>query len=301
MFHWIHSGPTLIARFAISWQALALSIAIAAETSPNDLIQSGVPLANGEKLRLPAAQMADGLDHGRQRAVLERICGPSQSLDELLRPSVVAPYILTISNSSLGGEQRIQHIDLAFVAYGDIDKVDRENLLNSHLGEPSRSKSEALSTKQHALDERELLTRHITIVPGELERFTHTQFPVFERVRMGVTLKSSERRADESLTVFVLADPRFSSDAMYSSLWWPLQRDPAGQLTMGAPQPYWGGGGYMKVTQLKDVAEGLFVEGHFQFCEPVAWFQGANLLGAKLPLAIQSHVRLFRRNIAKAK
>jgi hypothetical protein len=58
-------------------------------------------------------------------------------------------------------------------------------------------------------------------------------------------------------------------------------------------------GQYLKVTALVDADDKpngkLFIEAHMVFHEPQGWFGGANLLGSKLPLAVQDNVREFRR------
>ena len=94
-------------------------------------------------------------------------------------------------------------------------------------------------------------------------------------------------------------DPRFARDAKFPNQWRPLTRKPTGGFAEGDAQPYGGMGQYVKVTALVD-ADGkpngkLFIEAHMVFHEPQGWFGGANLLGSKLPLAVQDNVREFRR------
>jgi hypothetical protein len=55
----------------------------------------------------------------------------------------------------------------------------------------------------------------------------------------------------------------------------------------------------VKITRLAEPAGSLFVEYHVAFAEPQGWFQGANLLRSKLPIAAQDSVRKFRRTLAE--
>ena len=106
-----------------------------------------------------------------------------------------------------------------------------------------------------------------------------------------------EKRA-ESVVAGIKLDERFNKDQEFSNTWSPIVRDAGGKLSVGAPSPYSGLGGYMKITQLREPAGALFVECHIVFAEPEAWFGGKNLLRSKLPLAVQDNVRSFRRKLA---
>ena len=66
----------------------------------------------------------------------------------------------------------------------------------------------------------------------------------------------------------------------------------------GEPVPYDGFGGYAKATQLESPEGAILIESHFVFCEPTGWFNGANLLGSKLPITIQNEVRSFRGRLS---
>ena len=56
----------------------------------------------------------------------------------------------------------------------------------------------------------------------------------------------------------------------------------------------------MKITRLSQPAGTIFVEYHSVFHEPKGWFDGENLLRAKLPTIAQFQVQQFRGKLARA-
>ena len=97
-----------------------------------------------------------------------------------------------------------------------------------------------------------------------------------------------------------MVDPRFDGDERFPNTWQKLTRDEAGKLIAGEPHPYSGCGGYAKVIQLHQPEGYVLVEGHMAFVEPRAWFNGANLLGSKIPALIQTEVRDIRKALRKS-
>ena len=93
---------------------------------------------------------------------------------------------------------------------------------------------------------------------------------------------------------------RFLNDAELPNRWRPIFFSELGRVRLGDPSPYSGFAGYTKVTQLKEPSGAVFIESHVVFDEPQGWFQGANYLGSKLPLAARNSVTSFRRKLNAA-
>jgi hypothetical protein len=271
----------------------------AANPLAESLIHDGVKFTSGEAVCLPAPSMADGLDAGGQRDVMAKVAA-KYTLEQFLRDSPVTPFPMKIEPVKNAGGQRIgQRVDIWFVAYGDLAALLDKRLLDGLM---SIGKSANASFgKPHSLTDAELLKREIKVdgPDGSKQTFVWFAVPILEKVELsGVNHQVLVKSGNSILAASVL-DPRFTGDAEFPNQWKELVRDPDGKLIPGKARPYTGSGQYIKVTPLV-TSEGkpggaLFVEAHLVFHEPKEWFGGANLLGSKLPLALQDSVRDFRR------
>jgi hypothetical protein len=262
-----------------------------------ELTAQGIAIGAREKVKLPAPTLADGLDAMGQRAVLEAIAGNDYSVEELVRPSVVAPFVLkyrTIRPSD--PDAPAYGIDVWFVAHGDLDTLaDKEFLEQWQSGQKDR--------KVHILTAPELASRKLSehSAPQHQERYGHATFTVLDRVQMNVTLHAVTTRRADSILGAARVDPRFTGDPDFANLWRPITRDEDGRPMLGSARPYGGAAAYVKITKLLEPAGALLVEYHLLFVEPRDWFGGANLLRSKVPILAQSEVRAFRRELVRAR
>ena len=79
--------------------------------------------ANGATVKLPEPRLRDGQAADVQRAALREVAGSDQKLDELVRNSVTAPYIIKVHDVK-AADATIRVIDLWFVVYADIAEID---------------------------------------------------------------------------------------------------------------------------------------------------------------------------------
>ena len=79
--------------------------------------------ANGATVKLPEPRLRDGQAADVQRAALREVAGSDQKLEELVRNSVTAPYIIKVHDVK-AGDATIRVIDLWFVVYADIAEID---------------------------------------------------------------------------------------------------------------------------------------------------------------------------------
>ncbi len=261
-----------------------------------ELRTKGIAVGAKEKAVLPAPSMADGLDAKQQQEVLTAVAGTNYSVEELVRPAVVAPYVLKYRDVRPSDPDAPAYgIDLWFVAHGDLDTLSSKDFLD-------RWKARRKDQQVHVLTAPELAKRKLEEHSGEgrQERYGHAVFTVLDRVQVSATLHTVVTRQADSILAAGMVDPRFQEDE-FANRWRSISRDDDGKPVLGELHPYGGAGAYIKITRLVEPAGALFVEYHLVFTEPKDWFGGANLLRSKLPIATQSDVRAFRRELARGK
>jgi len=266
-----------------------------------ELVEKGVPMPDGSRIRLPPPTMEDNLDAAAQLAAIQRIAQPNHTAEDLLRKSVVAPLVLDI-HAIQGATPTARGIDFWFVAYGDWATLNSQSFVEGLVKTTDRETSDRRVSRSGTLTDAELAVRGLRSKLGEglEERYSYATFSLFDRVEISATQHAVFHRGPESMVVAAKIDPRFLSDAQYPNLWRPLKRDAADKLQAGPPQPYLSAGYYGKVSRLRSPEGAVFIEYHLVFDEPRGWFGGSNLLRSKLPLIVQDEVREFRRKWAKA-
>jgi hypothetical protein len=261
------------------------------------LLTEGVKFNDGRLVRMPAPTMRDGLGPAEQKKALASIADENHPVEALVRPSVVAPFVLKIGEEKETKTARPRRIDLWFVAYADLSKISDETFLKQQVAAEAKSEPRgSTSADGEVLTEEQLRERNIDSAPGE--RSLAGNFTLFDRVRLSGVMRAKLTRTDESVTLAGLLDPRFAKDAKYPNSWRPLERTDSGELRVGPPQPYPSAGWYAKATRLSEPKGAVFVEYHAVFDEPQGWFNGANLLRSKLPIVVQDGVRQFRRRMS---
>lgn len=248
--------------------------------------------AKGPKAEQFQPFLADGLDADAQRKLIEKLGGRRYPWEALTRKSTVAQQIIQIPEnptSDANIKTRVAHV--YFVAYGDFDAIAKAG----GLSEPDNSNGK----QWKALSPEELSKRKITLEDPDHESYGYFTNDLIEKVRLSGVLRTYWSQSEDSLIAAAMLDPRFDGDADYPNHWQPLSRGAAG-FEAGKTSPYSGAGGYTKITKLHGLEDALFVESHLIFAEPHAWFNGANLLGSKLPAVLQHEVRDARKEFQQA-
>ena len=287
---------------------IAMLLATGDHAATNPLFQSlqkpGFELDGTARVTLPAPLVADGLDATAQQAVLAKIVGDRYPVDEFVRPSVVAPFVLKLPKTS-GNAAAARGVDLWFIVYGDLDDLAKDDILKEFT--TARGKDATI----HVLSPKELKARQIpstngdgvklSLAPGQTEeRFAHTVATILDRVELHSTSRCVLSRTEDSVVIATLVDHRFDNDREFPNKYRRLIRSDGGEATTkGQPQPYAGAGGYLKATQLSQPKGAILVEYHSIYSEPNDWFNSANLLQSKLPILLQSRVRELRRDLRK--
>jgi hypothetical protein len=267
-----------------------------------ELTTSGVAIGTGESVKVAAPSLSGGESALEQSKALSVAAG-HHAIDEYLRNSPVAPF--TIKMESLTNSQGVrvaQTLDVWFIAHGDLTTVSDENML-SELGVDLKQESgDEFGADARRLDEKELSERGLSVnrIEEGSEAFVGFKSPLLDRVLVGGTIHSFETRTANSILLSGVLDTRFGNDPVFPNQWQSIERNEAGESSLGEPNPYSGFGGYVKATALLEPHGTLLIEVHVVFHEPEGWFRGANLLRSKLPIVIQDQIRSFRRKLAAA-
>jgi hypothetical protein len=276
---------------------LALAAQSAEENSVyNDLVERGIAVGDSA-VKLPEPSLSPEADAKEQTEVIRRVSEKKYDYDQFVRKSPVAPFMLEINTVGAEGGDRVQKIDLWFVAYGKLDAVSDEDMLGQIAGGGSRSeKGESEQLTDEELRERD---SKVESSDNRRESYYHTDAPLLDKVQISGIGHGVTTRTSNSILAASLLDPHFVDDAKYPNRWRPILREPSGKTRLGEPHPYVGFGGYCQVVALKEPKGGLFFECHMAINEPHGWFNGENLLRSKLPIVMNDNVRTLRRKLAK--
>jgi hypothetical protein len=256
--------------------------------------------ADGATYKLPEPRLRDGMAADAQRAAMRELAGSDQRLDELLRDSVTAPYLIKVHDVK-GADATIRVVDLSFVVSGDIAEVD-----------PAR---EAARTDEKEVEAGNMVMRTRMLKPEELRTagiapppsqegpgpstwYAHVHGRLLDRIEFDVTNQVVATRTGESMVVASRTDPAFDKPGPFSNGWRPV----GAEKTAGAAdasKPYAGGISYTKISRLAFRPGALLVEMHGAFVEPRDWFQGAPILRSKFSVVAQDQIRSLRRELAR--
>jgi len=271
----------------------------AANTIYDALVERGLKLSPQESLTLPKPVLADGLDAAQQRRTIETVLAGRYDWDTFTRKSVVSPMLLKISDEGRESGKIGRRVDLYFVAYGSLAKLNSDTFLQDQLNFTSSTDQGAENVRSKLLSGNDLTKRGLPASDkSESPRWVHVESTLLNKVRISLTTENMRTTTKESILIASVGDPRFEKDAEHPNTWRSIMIDDAGRRETGPPEPYSALGSYAKATQLAQPNGALFLEYHVVFAEPQGWFHGANLLRSKLPIVAQDMVRRFRRSVS---
>ncbi len=256
-----------------------------------DLIEDGVNMTPQFDVKLPEPSLPDGLSGDEQKQRITKLIGRRYSWEVFTRDSTVAPYKFELTDKKTNDPNiKYQEAHIYFVAYGDLNAI-------ADAGGVSESDDE--NAKSKPLTPNDLAANNIALVDPKHESYAYISNDLIDKIRLSGVLRSYWSETADSIIAAAEMDSRFDKNKKFPNQWQPLLTTRAPKK-LGKASPYHGAGGYSKITRLEDPKEALFVEAHLVFAEPHGWFQGHNLLGAKLPAYFQSEVRSTRREILRA-
>ncbi len=114
-----------------AFTSLGAALLAAAENNPivEDLVTGGIAVGPSAKLILPRPTLDDGLSAAEQRRRIVAAAGERQTWDELVRRSVVAPFVLQIDQGGETAKSTGRTVDLGFVAYTSLDRLAGDDFL----------------------------------------------------------------------------------------------------------------------------------------------------------------------------
>ncbi|MDY3563560.1 hypothetical protein R5W23_005174 [Gemmata sp. JC673] len=257
------------------------------------LTGTGLEVGGGATAKFPAPTMSDGLSADKQKEIIKGLIGSDYSYDEFVRDSLVAPQLLRIRDVKPADPKApARGVDVWFIAYGDFKRLQDDKFLDRFLNAGKSSGG----GKGGPLKPEDLAKRKIEIKKGDEKRegYGTFEFDFLEKVRLTGTGHAVWSRNADSLVAAAEIDPRFAGDKEFPNQWRALGGDKPGPAN-----PWAGAAMYLKITKLSDPVGAVFVEQHVIFAEPTGWFDGANLLRSKLPIAVQQNVRNMRQEFKK--
>ncbi|MBM4089014.1 MAG: hypothetical protein FJ276_06205 [Planctomycetes bacterium] len=287
--------------------ALVSSSLLAAENPIFDqLIGCGITFPDGSVVKLPAPSMPDDADQQTRDRILAKVAD-RHPLKQFLLDSRVAPFVLKIESiKDEKGNRTGQSVDLWFVAYGDLKKIDEHRLFDElGLLQPPQDRgqeADAELSESRDLAADDLKSRGIAVREKTAEFEEHYgafDGTLLNRVQISGVMHTAVTSGGKSIQVAAVLDSRFAEDSAFPNRWRSRSKDKLGKTVEGPAQLYQGFGGYAKFTPLDVPARAILIECHVVFHEPHGWFDGMNLLRSKLPVAIQNNVREFRTKLSR--
>jgi hypothetical protein len=266
-----------------------------------ELLADGIAVPGGAAIPLTKPAMLDGLDAEAQSRAIASVLPPRTTLKQFMDKSSSAPISLKVR--TIPGKEVCRAVDLWFVAHGKWTTLTSNKFADR-----------VFKTKKQSEEGKGVLVRAGFLTPAETRkrgldagekarqksRYFYTTFTLLDVVEVSVTRYAVLTQTPSSVVLAARVDGQFANDAEFPNYWRSIDRDAAAKLVYGKKNPYRGAGFYVKVTKLDKPADTIFVEYHSVFHEPKGWFDGENLLRARLPTIAQFQAKEFRGRLAKA-
>jgi putative ubiquitin-RnfH superfamily antitoxin RatB of RatAB toxin-antitoxin module len=252
----------------------------------------------GQKVELPRPLLVDGQESAAQRAALREVAGSDRALDDLLRDSVTAPYIIKVRDVKTNGAT-IRIADVWFVVYADLKQVDFGQ-------EAARTDKKEVEVANMWFQTRLLTDEAFQSIgfklpaaePGQNKWYSHVHARLLDRIDFEATNQVMATQTPESIVIASRTDPVFARVPGFVNRWKPLAKEGT-KKTDDRARPYEGGMSYAKISRTDLKPRAVLVEMHMAFVEPDGWFQGAPILRSKFSVVAQDQVRSLRRELGK--
>jgi hypothetical protein len=261
------------------------------------VLDSGLE-SGGQKIVLPRPRLSDGQDADSQRAALREVAGSDGKLDDLLRDSVTASYIMKPRDVKTS-DATIRVADVWFLVYSELKQVD----FGQEASRTDQKEIEVanMNFQTRLLNDEDLRAAGIKAQPaaaGQHQWYSHVHARLLDRIDFEATNLIVASQSSESIVVASRTDPAFAKASSLSNNWKPISRDGSAKVD-AAPKPYEGGMSYAKISKLAFKPGAVLVEMHMAFVEPDGWFQGNPILRSKFGAVAQDQIRSLRRELAK--
>jgi hypothetical protein len=255
---------------------------------------------SGQRVDLPGPRFVDGQELAVHRAALREIAGSERALDDLLRNSVTAPYIIKVRDVK-ATSATIRIADVWFVVYADLKEVDfgqEASRTDQKEVEVANMWFQTRLMKDDAF--RSIGMKPPAAEPGQNMWCAHVHAKLLDRIDFEVTNQVMATQTADSIVIASRTDPAFAEVPGFANRWKPLAKQGT-EPTDDQARPYEGGISYAKMSRTDLKPRAILVEMHMAFVEPDGWFQGAPILRSKFSVIAQDQVRSLRRELAKKK
>jgi len=245
---------------------------------------------DGRAILLPSPVLNDDESEERQTDILRELTGSERALEQFLRDSLSAPFILRMEDQK-GRDAIVRQGGLYFALHADLDEMMPGEI--TLLPAEGRFEFANMAVEAMVITEKELDGAD-KIRWQEGERLIHATVMVLDRISVRTTFEILTSKSANSLIIAAKPSSRFGSKGRFANLWRAIDRHARDE---GEAHAYPGGIFYLKATRLKGFADALLVEVHFAILEPKAWFDGAPVLRSKFGLIAQNTIRSLRRRL----
>jgi hypothetical protein len=263
------------------------------------LVKSQGLEAAGATVKLPQPRLTDGQDAAAERAALREIAGSDHAVDDLLRDSVTAPYVIKVRDVK-GSGATIRTVDLWFVVHAELARID-----------PAK---EAAQADQKAVEAGNMHIQTRLLKPDELRAagikepapaegisswYAHIHGRLLDRIEVDATNQVMVSQSGESIVVASRTDPALGKKQPLGNSWKPVAQA-TGLTPEDSGHAYEGGISYAKISRATLKPRALVVEMHAAFVEPDGWFSGSPILRSKFSIVAQDQIRALRRELARS-
>jgi hypothetical protein len=252
----------------------------------------------GQKIELPPPRVADGQESAAQRAALREVAGSDRALEDLLRDSVTAPYVIKVRDVKMTGAT-IRMADVWFVVFADLKQVDFGQEA-SHTDQKEVEVANMSFQTRLLTDDyfRSIGMKPDAAAPGQSNWYVRVHARLLDRIDFEATNQVMATQTPESIVIASRTDPKFAEVPGLVNRWKPLSREGTTKTDERA-RPYEGGMSYAKISRIELKPRAILVEMHMAFVEPDGWFQGAPILRSKFSVVAQDQIRSLRRELGK--
>jgi hypothetical protein len=262
------------------------------------VLERGLDLG-GQSVKLPPPLFFDGQTADAERAALREVAGSDRAVDDMLRDSVTAPFIIRVRDVKVAGAT-IRAADIWFAVHGELEQTDL-------LREAGRVDQKEVEVANMWFQTRMLRADELTaagITPpkpaaGQNVWEVHVHAKLLDRIDFEVTNHVVATQSADSIVIASQTDPSYDNAGPFANCWKSLKTGEGSPADPAAKNPYSGGMSYAKMGRLSLKPGTLLVEMHAAFVEPDPWFQGAPILRSKFSVAAQDQIRTLRREMTK--
>jgi hypothetical protein len=254
--------------------------------------------APGATVKLPPPRLTDGQDAASERAELREVAGSDRAVDELLRDSVTAPYIIKVRDVK-GHGVIIRLVDLWFVVHAELSRLDpAKEAAQADQKEVEAGNMRFRTRLLKPEDLRTTGTKEPAPTEGTHTWYAHIHGRLLDRIEFDATNQVMVSQSGESIVVASRTDPAFGTKPPLGNGWNRVAQAVASKPADSA-HAYEGGISYAKISRATIKPGAIVVELHAAFVEPEDWFSGSPILRSKFSIVAQDQIRALRRELAR--